>query len=69
MQLYAYVDGSLRNLVRAKLVQLFNMKVRQAVNQKVTDQPSKGLLDGQDAVTAKLVEANKADELIAKVLI
>ena len=68
MELYAHIDGSLRDLVRAKMIQLFNHGVRKAVGQKFADKSSRGLLDGQEAVTAKLQEANKADELISKVL-
>ena len=68
MELYGHIDGSLRDLVRAKLIQLFDVGVRKAVAQRETDgAASKCLLDGREAVTARLQEANKADELIAKV--
>ena len=67
-ELYGHVDGSLRELIRAKLCMLFHNNVRGAVAPKgPQDQPSKGLLGGQEAVTARLQEANKADELMAKV--
>ena len=68
MELYGHVDGSLRERIRAPLSQLFHNSVRGAVAPRGAQaEPSKGLLDGQEAVTARLQEANKADVLIAKV--
>ena len=68
MELYGHVDGALRDLVRAKLTQLFTDGVRNAVNPRGRQEVhNKGLLDGSEVVTARLQEANKADELIAKV--
>ena len=48
MELYAHVDHS-GVFVRAKLGQLFDMKIRQAVLQKVPDQPSKGLPEARSS--------------------
>ena len=67
MDLYGHVDGSLRDLVRAKLVQLFQHGVRKAVVPKGQEGGGKGLLDGEEAVTARLLEANKKNEVVEKV--
>ena len=68
MELYAHVDWSLLELIRSRLSQLFHSSVRGVVAPRGPQaEPSKGLLDGKEAVTARLQEANKADELIAKV--
>ena len=47
MELYGHVDGVLRDLVRAKLAQLFTLGVRNTVNSRGRQEVhSKGLLDG-----------------------
>ena len=67
MDLYGHVDGSIRELARAKAVQLFKPAVRNTVAKKVEDKPITGLLDGEENLAAKIQENNKNEELISKV--
>ena len=69
MDLYGHVDGSLREVARAKAVQLFKPGVRKAVAQKVEDKPATGLLDGDDNLAEKLQTTKKVEELIHKVML
>ena len=68
MDLFGHVDGSIRELARAKAVQLFKPSVRSAVARKVEEKPITGLLDGEENLAAKL-DTTKAADLINKVVV